>query len=527
MKNTTSIILLIFVAIQYLTGCKTVREKQKPNILFAIADDASWKHFGAYGCDWVKTPAFDRVASEGILFTRCYTPNAKCAPSRACILTGRNSWELEEAANHMPFFPEKFKTVTETLHENGYHVGYTGKGWVPGVSRHKDGSPRDLLVKKYDRNMIDPPAEGIASDDYSSNFRDFLESKQEGQPFFFWYGGWEPHRPYEFGSGTGKGMRRKDDITEVPLFWPDVDSVRTDMLDYAFELEYFDSQLGKMLEILEASGEYENTVIIVTADNGMPFPRVKGQVYEMSNHLPLAIMWNAGIKRKNRVVSDLLSFTDFAPTILELARIPEEQTEMATISGKSLTGLLFSSKSGNIDPARDYVLIGKERHDVGRPGDAGYPVRGIVMDDFLYLKNFEVSRWPAGNPETGYLNCDGSPTKTVCIGTQSTGSNRILEMNFGKRPGEELYHIGNDPYCILNLAGNPKYEEVQKKLSERMIRELIQQGDPRVLGNGDVFDSYKICFENLRDYYHRYTSGEKIEAGWVNVSDYQPAWPDE
>ena len=69
----------------------------KPNILFAIADDASWKSFGAYGCEWIKTPAFDRVANHGILFTNAYTPNAKCAPSRASILTGRNSWQLAEA----------------------------------------------------------------------------------------------------------------------------------------------------------------------------------------------------------------------------------------------------------------------------------------------------------------------------------------------------------------------------------------------------------------------------------------------
>ena len=112
MKNTTAfLILLIFVNLIF-TGCKTKPEPpKKPNFLFAIADDASWKHFGAYGCDWVKTPAFDRVASEGVLFTRCYTPNAKCAPSRSCILTGRNSWQLEEAANHSPLFPADRKSV--------------------------------------------------------------------------------------------------------------------------------------------------------------------------------------------------------------------------------------------------------------------------------------------------------------------------------------------------------------------------------------------------------------------------------
>src|SRR5690606_12425520 len=86
-----------------------------PNILFAIADDASWRSFSAYGNKWIKTPAFDEVAKKGILFQNAYTPNAKCAPSRSCILTGRNSWQLEEAANHSPHFPEKFKTYAEAL----------------------------------------------------------------------------------------------------------------------------------------------------------------------------------------------------------------------------------------------------------------------------------------------------------------------------------------------------------------------------------------------------------------------------
>jgi N-sulfoglucosamine sulfohydrolase len=79
-------------------GASNARQP-RPNILFAVADDASWPHMSAYGCRWVRTPAFDRVAREGVLFTNAYTPNAKCAPSRACILTGRNSWQLEAAAN--------------------------------------------------------------------------------------------------------------------------------------------------------------------------------------------------------------------------------------------------------------------------------------------------------------------------------------------------------------------------------------------------------------------------------------------
>ena len=109
-----------------LLGCRSALDqdpKPRPNILFAVADDISFPHMGAYGPSWVSTPGFDRVAQEGLLFSRAYTPNAKCAPSRSIILTGRHSWQLGAAANHWPYFPEEFRTYAEALSEHGYHVG--------------------------------------------------------------------------------------------------------------------------------------------------------------------------------------------------------------------------------------------------------------------------------------------------------------------------------------------------------------------------------------------------------------------
>jgi len=318
-------LLAIFLLTLITEGCKPHEEKiQRPNILFAIADDASWKHFGAYGCKWVKTPAFDRVARNGILFTRAYTPNAKCAPSRACILTGRNSWQLEEACNHSPLFPTKFKTYAEVLSENGYWVGSVAKGWAPGDPGEINGAKRELTGPKFDEFKTEPPTTGINTNDYARNLEDFLNKRPKNQPFCFWYGSTEPHRAYEFESGINKGGKNLEEIDEIPAFWPDVDTIRTDLLDYAFEIEYFDNHLQKMLQKLEDIGELENTIVVVTADNGMPFPRIKGQVYEYSNHLPLAIMWPKGIKNPGRVVTDFVNFTDLAPTYFELAGINSE-----------------------------------------------------------------------------------------------------------------------------------------------------------------------------------------------------------
>ncbi|MCK4965737.1 sulfatase [bacterium] len=504
-------------------GCNSNSdESSRPNILFCIADDASYPHMGAYSCKWVKTPGFDRVAKEGVLFTNAYTPNAKCAPSRACILTGRNSWQLEEAGNHVCFFPKKFKTYPEILAENGYFVGYTAKGWAPGIPGTINGKERQLTGMPFNKKTTTPPAKHITNNDYAANFLDFLESKPNDKPFCFWYGGREPHRKYEFEAGIKKGGKKLSDVDKAYSFWPDNDTVKTDMLDYAYEIEYFDRHLQKMLQTLEDRGELDNTLVIVTADNGMPFPRIKGQEYEYSNHLPLTIMWKNGINNQGRVVEDYVNFIDFAPTFLELAGVNEKESGMKPIEGKSLTDILYSSKSGKVNPKRDHILIGKERHDVGRPNDEGYPIRGIVKDNYLYIKNFEISRWPGGNPETGYLNCGGSPTKTQILNLKRNSKNKeYWKLSFDKRPEEELYNIKDDPECMNNLAKKSEFKEIKTKLKNQLFDELKRQGDPRMFGKGYIFDEYIYADKKDQNFYERYTKGEKMRAGWVNESDFE------
>jgi len=499
--------------------CRSAQaQTARPNILFCLADDWSYPHASIYGCRWVRTPHFDRVAKEGLLFTRAYTPNAKCAPSRAIILTGRNCWQLKEACNHNCEFPLEFKVVTEVLAERGYFVGKTGKGWGPGRAVDSRGQPRPLTGRSFDQRKTTPPTSAISSNDYAGNFADFLASKPKGQPWFFWYGATEPHRPYEFQSGLKLTNKKLSDVDGIPPYWPDNEVIRTDLLDYAFEVEHFDRHLGRMLELLEKSGELDNTLIIVTSDNGMPFPRAKGQCYEISCHMPLAVMWKKGIAHPGRVIEDVVSFADFAPTFLELAEVAPSQTGMAPCAGRSLMGIFRSDHSGQVDPSRTFVLLGKERHDVGRPFDWGYPIRGILEGRWLYLRNFEPDRWPAGNPETGYLNCDGSPTKTEILHARRTGADtQPWQACFGKRPPEELYDLQNDPHCAHNCLD--QHREVAQKLAEKMTHLLKQEADPRMFGQGEIFEKYPYVDPKRRNFYHRFMQGEAPPANWVNPDD--------
>ncbi|MFM8395218.1 MAG: sulfatase, partial [Acidobacteriota bacterium] len=481
-------------------------------------------HAGAYGASWVSTPAFDRVARSGLLFTRAYTPNAKCAPSRAIILTGRNSWQLEEAANHIPYFPAHFKTWVEALRDQGYFTGMTSKGWAPGVALDARGKPREMAGRPFNGRQLTPLTTGIGGQDYAANFADFLTAAPGESPWSFWYGAIEPHRDYEYGSGVSKGGKSLADIPRVPSFWPDTAVVRHDMLDYALEVEHFDHHLGRMMAMLEQRGELERTIIIVTSDHGMPFPRGKGQAYDYSNHIPLAIMWGGGISRPGRTIDDYVSFADLAPTILEIAGVAWSASGMASITGESLTGIFRAARSGRVNPRRDYVLVGKERTDIGRPNDAGYPIRGIVRNDLLYLRNFEIDRWPTGNPETGYLDCDAGATKSLILEERrEKGSSRAWDLAFGKRGSEELYDLRRDPDCVRNLAASPAYAGLKRRLRSLMERELKRQGDPRQFGNGAIFDRYLYADPANRDFYRRYMRGERLKAGWVRESDFEKA----
>ncbi len=487
------IVLALFLS---LAGSAFAAER--PNILFIIADDASRDSFGAYGATYVKTPGFDRIADEGVVFTQAYNCNPKCAPARACLLTGRHSWLLEEACNHNPYLSAKWKFYPFLLEDEGYKIGYTGKGWGPGVWAGQNASRAtgtdNPAGHPFNEIKLKPPYDGISNTDYAANFEAFLKERSaenEDAPFCFWLGVKEPHRKYELDSWKADGR----DLAEVsvPAYYPDNATIRGDLADYAIEVEWFDQHIQKALDHLDASGELDNTLIIATSDHGMPFPRVKGQLYDDGFHIPFVVRWGDKIKA-GRTVSDFITFPDLAPTLMEVAGVERD----AQMTGQSFLPQLLAEGSGRIEEQRDHTLLGKERHDIGRTdGDllsVAYPVRALRNDSFLYVRNFIPERWPVGNPEYDYLNTDASPTKSFLLGlSQSEPDFRFYEMSFGKRSGEELYDMAADPDCVRNLADSAAHQETKAAMWQQLESELKAQGDPRVLGKGEIFDFYPYC----------------------------------
>ncbi|MEM9185121.1 MAG: sulfatase [Planctomycetota bacterium] len=443
----------------------------RPNILFCMADDWGWPHAGAYGDEVVRTPVFDRIAQEGVLFEKAFAPAPSCSPCRSAVITGQHFYRLGPAANLWGALPASEPNFLFLLRESGYEIGHYSKSWGPGS--YEDGG------------YTEPPCgPGMP-------FKAFLDNRDPKKPFCFWYGSGLPHRPYKPGQGAKSGIDPA--AVAVPDFLPDNEVVRNDIADYYHFVERWDRLVGNAVKMLKKRGEFENTVIVVTGDHGMPFPRSKTNLYDYGVRVPLAVRWGRRIK-PGRKVTDFVSLTDFAPTLLELGGVdaPEAMT------AESLVPILADPGSGRIDPARDSVVCGRERHTVsqGFPSIAGYPSRSIRTDRWLLILNLAPDRWPAGVPEGSthprgrHSDCDG-PSKLFMVDHRDAAAvGRYYDLCYAKRPAVELYDCDADPYQIKSLADEPGHAEIAAALRARLTSYLARTGDPRFTDADVLFDAY-------------------------------------
>lgn len=442
--------------------------ESRPNVLLLLADNWLYDHAGANGDPLVKTPVFDRMAREGVRFTRAFCPVPSCGPTRSSFVTGRAAHQLEEVANHGGRFPGKFRVFVDALATAGYHTGYMGKGWAPG------------LFQGFGRTVS--PAGKLYKD-----FPGFLAAREPGQPFFFWYG--STHTALRFWKpGLGRSRGIDPAKVRVPGYLPDSPVVREEIADYLACVEQMDEEFGAALALLDKNGELANTVVIHTSDNGWQMPRGLGSVHDAGLHVPLAVRWPARIPA-GRVIDDFVSVTDYAPTILELAGLrpwPE-------MTARSFRDLLFGEPSAVV---RDHVFVERERHANVRRGDQSYPVRGVRTADFLYLRNLRPNRWPAGDPIVylavgDYGDVDPSRTKQYILDHRSEpGMRTFFSLAFRKRPAEELYDVRRDPDQLHNVANDPAYAAAMKEHRARVDQWMKETADPRLDPAFDEFDKY-------------------------------------
>lgn len=464
-KFNFAITLIIGFVFVFFEGEPSFAQKQdRPNVILMIADD--WgRHARVYGDSVVATPTFDRLATEGILFSKAFVSSPSCSPSRASILNGRHPHQNKEGAQLWGTLDKKLTTYTEVLEAEGYFVGRTRKGWGPG----------NFYPGGFDEN---PAGKEFPSFDH------FLDKLPNNTPFVFWFGSHDPHRPYDQ-SLKSKIELAKENL-KIPSYLPDNQIVRNDLLDYYAEVGRFDNECGELISLLESKGLLDNTLIIMTSDNGIPFPRAKGNLYDAGVMVPLAMFWKGNFEG-GKVYDGFVNLAQLAPTILEVtgAKIPE------TMKIKSIVSNLKNPSKNDLDKE---VFIERERHAYVRSANVSYPMRGIRTDDFLYIKNLRPERWPAGDPTIDgglFGDVDDGPTKDLMISDSFREENPILfQLNFGKRPLEELYDLKSDPYQLINQANNPRYKKKKKLLEKKLTNWMIETDDPRVDPSYDGFDFF-------------------------------------
>ena len=496
----------------------------RPNILFAFADD--WgRYASAYAqlepggpSDLVNTPHFDRVAREGVLFANAFVNAPSCTPCRSSLLSGQYFWRTGMGAILQgAIWDHSIPSYPRILRNRGYHIGYTYKVWSPGTPRDAPYGGRRHAYARRGSHMNNysqfvsgaqdrEAAQQQIMNEVRDNFRDFLADR-DGRPFCYWFGPTNTHRKWTQGSGKDLWGLDPDGLKgKMPAYLPDVEMVREDFCDYLGEVQAFDTALGVLIEELERTGQLDNTLVAVSGDHGIPgFPRSKCNLYELGVDVPLAVRWGNRIP-KGRVLDDFVNLPDLAPTFLEAAGV----TPPEVMTGRSLMGVLESEKSGLVDPSRDFVVVGRERHVASaRHGSLPYPKRAIHTKDFVYIRNFKPDRFPTGiGPGFGspdgpmppfatlredtfvvFSDIDAGPTKAWLLTNRAEpGMAKYMQFAFGLRPAEELYDLNKDPDQMTNVALDPAYAATRKELSARLLKVLQETADPRVTGDGTTFD---------------------------------------
>lgn len=501
---------------------------QRPNILFLFADD--WgRYAGAYAKldgpgtvnDAAKTPNFDRSAAQGVLFRHAHVNAPSCTPCRSSILSGQYFWRTGRGAIlRGAVWDESIPAYPLLLQQAGYHIGKTYKVWSPGYPVDAPYGQQKYAYEKAGRRfnqfsqnatrMVQngktvEEAKNILLAEVRDNFRDFLAARPAGAPFCYWFGPTNTHRAWTRGSGKALWGIDPDSLKgKMPPNLPDVPEIREDFADYLGEAAAVDTAIGVIIDELQKTGELDRTLIAISGDHGAPgFPHGKCNLYDFGTGVALAIV-GPGV-RGGRVVEDFVNLPDLAPTFLEAGgvAVPEVMT------ARSLWPVLRSEKSGRVDPARDFVLTGRERHvENARADGTPYPQRAIRTAEHVLIINFRPDRWPLGDPyrldgpqeptlqellsetRVTFFDEDAGPTKAWMVLHRNDPQWRAhFDWVYGKRPRYELYDLKRDPHETKNVADDPAYAEVKQTLERRLLAELERTHDPRLIDDGKYFET--------------------------------------
>ena len=440
----TLLIGLCFITTVF-SGALLAQTANRPNVVLFIADDLAWEDTGVYGNPKVGTPNIDRLAREGLRFTRAFVTISSCSPSRSSLITGRYPHSADAEQLHWPL-PAEQVTFVEKLKAAGYWTAASGKWHLGAAVKNRF----DVVDDPGEAGFQTDPKTGkmLAADDSgAAGWIPILQQRPKDKPFFLWFAALDPHRDYI--ENSIPNPHKPADVI-VPPHLPDTPETRYELALYYDEITRLDSNVGKVLAELERQGVADNTLILFISDNGRPFPGAKTTMYDFGIRTPLIARWPKGIRR-GLVSASLISSIDLAPTILQLAGVPIP----GTVQGKSFASVLTNPKA----KIRDTIFAEKNWHDYEDR------VRAVRTERFKFIRNDYPDL--AGTPSA---DAGRSPTMDAIRRWHKEGKLTPLQSRiFQKpRPAEELYDLQADPLEINNLASNPRYAKTLAELRAKL-----------------------------------------------------------
>jgi len=441
----------------------------RPNVILFIADDVSWDDLGCTGNPTARTPHIDRLAANGRRFDAAYLTASSCSPSRSSVVTGRyphnngRASELHQPiAAHLPWFPR-------LLREAGYYTALSGKHHMTFEAPAAGEAPQPTPFDHVDTGKIPGNSGG------HGNWVKVVQERPKDKPFFFWFASNDAHRDWDGDvewRPESYGAKHTAAAVRVPPFLRNDTATRNDLASYQNEVTRFDHYIGEVVDALEKEGTLANTLILVMADNGRPFPRAKTRLHDSGMKTYLIAHWPAGLAQPGRPSPSLVSAIDIAPTVLAVAGLPAAPT----MQGVSFLPVLQNPAA----TVRQHAFSEHNWHDYEAHG------RAVRSEGFLYILNHRPAlAWQ------GPADSVRSPSHQTLRAARDAGALTPAQADvfLVPRPVEELYDTASDPHQLKNLAADPSHHAVKVRLAKLLTEWSDVTGDtvPTEL-TGDGFD---------------------------------------
>ena len=437
--------------------------KNKPNVVFILADDMSRDTWGAYGGKDCTTPNIDLLAKQGTRFERAYCSVAMCAPFRQELYSGRSPWRTGTLPNHSKSVAGT-KSVVHYLKPLGYRVALLGKSHV-GPNECYPFERLGDVSKKVDANP-----ETLAK------ARSFLDDcKKSENPFCLFIGSHDSHAPFTTGDPGAYDAKK----LTVPPYWVDTPQLREEMVKYYAEITNFDTLVGMMRRELEKRKLWENTIFMVCSEQGTQLPFAKWTCYDNGLRTGFVAHWT-GVIRPGSVIKDLVTTADVTPTLVDAAG--------GTLKPSACDGMSFLPllKGKALAPPRKYVFGAFTNCRIIDNRDRIYPIRSIRDRQFSLIYNpnhGSITSNVSLSQALKLVQGEDAGSKNLNLAAswvpQAKKDNRAkaLVHKLHHRPEYELYDLNEDPYELENKADDPKHKKTFDRLKKALRTKLKQLGD--------------------------------------------------